>query len=133
MNRLILAVLALACISLPAQACPRHSVAQCVETGTVLHPVCGMGTRVETAHVSQREQKRLARGQELYDGYAVRDSLTSRGRCGGFHSWTLICARNVNAEQAARGYCGTGSAAARSFRTWGRRNSGQVDDVAMFG
>ena len=44
----------------------------------------------------------------------------------------LICARNVNAELAARGIRGTGSAWARSFLTWGRRGSGQVGDVAVF-
>lgn len=84
----ILAALALVCLSLPAEARPRHHIADtgkmvCVETGTVLHPVCGMGqanlarerrqseanpplnrrqSRVEAA-----EARRRARGQALYD------------------------------------------------------------------
>lgn len=79
------AALALVCLSLPAEARPRHYRAQpanhYVETGTVLHPVCGMGhahfpekapseyrSRNRVNDLAARaEARRLARGQALYD------------------------------------------------------------------
>ncbi|BEV47366.1 hypothetical protein [Afipia carboxidovorans] len=68
----ILAALALVCLSLPAEARPRHhsvgvNKMVCVETGTVLHPVCGMGIASAKPIVSSREARRRARGQALYD------------------------------------------------------------------
>lgn len=70
-----LGALALVCASLSAEARPRHHIADvtkmvCVETGTVLHPVCGMGAsdfRAENAQKSVKEARRRARGQSLYD------------------------------------------------------------------
>jgi hypothetical protein len=74
----IVAMLALVCAVSNAEARQRHrhQVAQCVETGTVLHQVCGMnyskvsgGYRVpdKLTKADRRESRRLARGQELYD------------------------------------------------------------------
>lgn len=76
---LVAAALALVCLSLPAEARPRHhsvgvNKMVCVETGTVLHPVCGMGRPVASSTVpyrslaiSKAEARRRARGQALYD------------------------------------------------------------------
>lgn len=44
----------------------------------------------------------------------------------------LVCAINVNRELRARGYRGTGSALAMSFRHYGVASSGQPGDVAIF-
>jgi len=76
----LVAMLALVCAASNAEARQRHRhhAAQCVETGTVLMPVCGMGLGAEnlsassfpksTSHVKQSaEASRLARGQQLYD------------------------------------------------------------------
>lgn len=77
----VLAAIAAVCLSLPADARPRHAPSQCVETGTVLMPVCGMGSaqfrekasseyrsRNQVNDLAARaESRRLARGQQLYD------------------------------------------------------------------
>lgn len=44
----------------------------------------------------------------------------------------LVCAINVNAELAARGIPGTGSAMAKSFLSWGSPTEAQPGAVAVF-
>jgi hypothetical protein len=137
MNRLILAALALLCLSLPAEARQRHrhQVTHCVETGTVLQPICGMGGQLNfepSSKASRREAVRLARGKELYDAMPFGTVAPRAGAAAAFIRGRLICARNINAELAARGIRGTGSAMAKSFLHWGRPSSGQVGDVAVF-
>jgi len=133
----IVAMLALVCAASNAEARQRHRhhAVQCVETGTVLQPVCGMGGHLNfeaSSKTSRREAKRLARGQELYDAMPFGTAAPRAGAASQFIRGRLICARNINAELAARGIRGTGSAMAKSFLYWGRPSSGQVGDVAVF-
>jgi hypothetical protein len=71
-------MLALVCAVSNAEARQRHRVVQCVETGTVLQPVCGMGGHLNfeaSSKTSRLEAARFARGQELYDAVVGIASL----------------------------------------------------------
>lgn len=126
----IIAMLALVCAVSNAEARQHHRLAH-----QIYSPECNVSMPCEGAGnpiVSQREQKRLARGQELYNAMPFGTVAPRAGAASAFIRGRMICARNVNAELAARGIRGTGTAWAKDFLTWGHRGSGQVGDVAVF-
>lgn len=137
MLKTILAVAALLCLSLPAEARPRHhsvgvNKMVCVETGTVLHPVCGMGIASAKPIVSSREARRRARGQALYNAMPFGIPTRSAEEGARFIRGRLVCAVNVGAELARRGVRGTGSALAKSYLSWGRASRPVPGAVAVF-
>ncbi|OJW65467.1 MAG: hypothetical protein BGO65_12110 [Afipia sp. 64-13] len=135
------AALALACVSVPADARPRGH-APCIETGTVLHPVCGMGMssfstapeagKIDMTRAERREARRRARGQRLYDAMPFGVPTTSAAEGARFIRGHLKCALNVGAELARRGIRGTGSALAKSYLSWGRASGPVRGAVAVF-
>jgi hypothetical protein len=106
----------------------RHHAAQCVETGTVLQPVCGMGLPVvrnfrttqatdrthgfvllpENPAISRRESRRLARGQELYDAMPFGMPTDRAGRA--------VPAWAARATARPRAWCGWWLARQRGIR-----------------
>lgn len=151
----ILAALALVCLSLPAEARPRHYRAQpvnhCVETGTVLHPVCGMASkRIDRSHgfeqlpenpaieirenpvISRSENRRRAVAPSFGGGSIVAYARSQIGNGAIYGRRNLWCARFMNYVLERSGYRGTGSDMASSFAKYGRRISGpRVGAIAV--
>jgi hypothetical protein len=92
MLRFFAAALLCALFAIPADAKDQHRAAACVETGSVMTPVCGMGVLIsspsnEAAKISTardgREAARVARGQYIadrlgYGGVRPAEEITLR-------------------------------------------------------
>ncbi|ACI92736.1 putative conserved hypothetical protein [Afipia carboxidovorans OM5] len=137
----MVAALALACVSATAEARPRHYRAQpvnhCVETGTVLHPVCGSTSfSVEKINTSRSDRRgvpdRRVVATSFGGGGIVAYARTQIGNGAIYGRRNLWCARFMNYVLERTGYRGTGSDMARSFASYGRRISGpQVGAIAV--
>ncbi|BEV44664.1 TIGR02594 family protein [Afipia carboxidovorans] len=142
MIRTVLAAAALLWLSLPADARPRHDRGNpgrhvCVETGTVLHPVCGSTSfSVEKINTSRRGHRgvpdRRFVAMSFGGGGIVAYARTQIGNGAIYGRRNLWCARFMNYVLERTGYRGTGSDMARSFASYGRRISGpQVGAIAV--
>ncbi|MBN8968927.1 MAG: CHAP domain-containing protein [Rhizobiales bacterium] len=134
----IIAMLALVCAASDAEARQRHRATTCIETGTVLHPVCGMSQFSASFDAEKRdkagrkEAARRARGQQLYDAMPFGVPTSSAAEGARFIRGRLVCALNVGAELARRGIRGTGSALAKSYLSWGHASTPRPGAVAVF-
>jgi hypothetical protein len=135
------------CVSNPAFA------RGCVETGTVMVPICGMsatardmwttsdGRRVKSIRVTMKRERRLIRAEPRRAAIAIvavprfgipsPDLAYSIARPARYIAGRLICAVNVNSALAERGITGTGSAVAKSFLRWGRASAPVPGAVAV--
>lgn len=114
-----LGAIALACVSVPADARPRQIVA---------HPDCNITMPCEGV-------TRSARGERIAKavGFGVAQNVYEvASRPAGFIRGRLVCAVNVGAELARRGIRGTGSALAKSYLPWGRASGPVPGAVAVF-
>lgn len=127
----------------PAEAKERRK-AICVETGTIMAPVCGMsapsrdlwtttdGRRMLSIRVTMRRERRASRTVEPAVLAALpATDLGSIARPVRYIAGRLICAINVNSALAERGIIGTGSARAKSFLTWGMASAPVPGAVAV--
>jgi hypothetical protein len=126
----------------PAEAKP-HRQAHCVETGTVMVPVCmgqsanflagvrsinvTMTREKPRKEITQKPNRRghksaVSSSKEISSfGVPAPDIGYSIARPARYIAGRLICAVNVGAALAERGIRGTGSALARSYDHWGVR------------
>lgn len=105
LRTVILAALALVCVTLHAEARPRHH------------------------HVRHHHVRAVPAAQECW---LFCQTARVSGATGRFIRGRLVCARNVNAELARRGIRGTGSAVAKSYLRWGHASGPVPGAVAVF-
>lgn len=109
----------------------------CVETGTVMVPICGMagpapgiwetrdGRHVTSIRVNMKRERTSRRRERARPVSAVQvpdlDIAAAFARPSRYVAGRLICAVNVGVALAERGIRGTGSALAHSYDRWGVR------------
>ena len=128
----ILAVLALVCVALPAEASQyHHHHTHRHHTHIAAQPACQdifcwFGAQ-QAAPAAAIQRARQPREMASY----APSWQESVGRPTRFIAGRLVCAINVNAALAERGIRGTGSAWAKSFLTWGRSAGGPVPGAVI--
>lgn len=150
LRTVLLAALALACLSSVAEARPQHGVGKADVIG------CSQPEMwpCETGGARSRGRARTAQAaidavvtRQAADGSAASSRRPAkRWENPTFELWPrttirparyiagpLVCAVNVNAELARRDIRGTGSARAKSFLGWGRASRPVAGAVAVYG
>ena len=123
-----------------------NASAGCVETGTVMRPVCmnnNFLAGVRSINVTLKRDRRAREAAPARRAVkAARRPVSSFGvsapslgysiaRPARYITGRLVCALNVNAALAERGISGTGSAWAKSFLQWGRASAPVPGAVAV--
>ncbi len=80
----ILAALALVCVTLPSEARQRHRAAACVETGTLMNPVCGTAQAASADFLAGVRSIKVTMHRERVRKGIKRVSKTAASRVAGY-------------------------------------------------